>query len=169
MTAVLYNGLSRYDAALAGARRACTYEDFGFFGWYLVELVEAGARSGARDAAHDALDRLTETTEAAGTNWALGVQTRSRALLEKGGNAEKSYREAVDRLGRTRLRVEVARAHLVYGEWLRRENRRGDAREQLRTAYDMFTDFGASGYAARAVGELRATRRWRGARRPGRP
>ncbi|WP_399936765.1 AAA family ATPase [Streptomyces sp. BBFR25] len=157
VTAVLYNGLSRHGAALTGAQRACEYEDFGFFGWYLVELVEAGARSGAQDAAHDALDRLTGTTEAAGTNWALGVQARSRALLEKEGNAEKSYREAVDRLSRTRLRVELARAHLVYGEWLRRENRRGDAREQLRTAYDMFTDFGASGYAARAVGELRAT------------
>ncbi|MEV5759546.1 AAA family ATPase [Streptomyces tendae] len=157
VTAVLYNGLSRYGAALDGAQRACAYEDFGFFGWYLVELVEAGARSGAQEVAHDALDRLTETTEAAGTNWALGVQARSRALLEKERDAENFYREAVDRLGRTRLRVEQARAHLVYGEWLRRENRKSDAREQLRTAYDMFTDFGASGYAARAAAELQAT------------
>jgi len=156
-TALLYNGLGGYDAALTGARSACEYDDLGLFGFCLVELVEAGARSGAHDEAADALRRLEERTTAVGTNWALGAQARSRALLADGEAAESLYREAIERLGRTRIRVDLARAHLVYGEWLRRENRRVDAREQLRVAHDMFSEFGAEAFAERARRELRAT------------
>ncbi|WP_399894947.1 AAA family ATPase [Streptomyces sp. BBFR51] len=156
-TAVLHNGLSRYDVALDRARRACEYEDLGFFGWYLVESVEAAVRCGERHEAVAALDRLGEVTGAAGTDWALGVQARSRALVSEGEAAEGWYRDAIERLGRTRLRVELARAHLVYGEWLRRENRRSDARDQLRTAHAMFTGFGAGAFAGRTARELQAT------------
>ena len=155
--ALLYNGLGRYDAALIGARTACEYDDLGIFGFCLVELVEAGARSGADDEAADALRQLEERTTAAGTDWALGVQARSRALLSDGEAADALYREAIERLGRTRIRVHLARAHLVYGEWLRRENRRVDAREHLRVAHDMFGEFGAEAFAERARRELRAT------------
>lgn len=157
VTAVLYNGLARYDIAFGHAQKACEYEDLGFFGWYLVEVVESGVRSGNRAAAVAAQTRLTEMTDAAGTDWALGVQARSRALLGSSDAAEQLYKEAIDRLGRTRIRVELARAHLLYGEWLRRENRRVDAREQLRTAHEMFTGFGAGAFAERAGRELRAT------------
>jgi DNA-binding CsgD family transcriptional regulator len=156
-TAVLYNGLGQYEAALDGAQRACEHEDLGFFGWYLVELVEAAVRSGNRDVAVTTLGRLSKITDAAGTDWALGIQARSHALLSAGDAAERLYREAVDRLGRTRIRVELARAHLVYGEWLRRENRRLDARIQLRTAHEMFTQFGAGAFAERTRRELQAT------------
>jgi DNA-binding CsgD family transcriptional regulator len=156
-TAVLYNGLGGYEAALAGARRACEYEDLGFFGWSLAELVEAAARSGAGDEASAALRLLGERTRAAGSDWALGIQARSRALLSGGPAADALYREAIERLGRTRVRTEVARAHLVYGEWLRRENRRIDAREHLRAAHDMFGRFGAAAFAERARRELQAT------------
>jgi len=122
--AVLYNGLGRYGAALAAAQRACEHEDLVLFGWSLVELVEAGARSGAHDAAAGALRQLEERTRAAGTEWALGVLARSSALLEHGQAAEALYREAIERLERCRILVHLARAYLVYGEWLRRENRR---------------------------------------------
>jgi DNA-binding CsgD family transcriptional regulator len=157
VTAVLYNGLGRYEDALDGAQRACEDEDLGFFGWYLTELVEAGVRSRNQDAAATALDRLSEMTDAAGTDWALGIQARSRALLTAGDAAEPLYREAIDRLGRTRIRVELARAHLLYGEWLRRESRRVDARTQLRTAHEMFSRFGAGAFAERSRRELQAT------------
>ncbi len=120
-TAVLYNGLGGYEAALAGAQRACEYEDLGFFGWSLAETVEAGARSGATDEASAALGQLGERTRAAGSEWALGIQARSRELLSQGPAADTLYREAIDRLGRSRIAVHLARAHLVYGEWLRRE------------------------------------------------
>ena len=156
-TAVLYNGLGGYAAALNAARRACEHEDLGFFGWSLAELVEAAARSDAGDEAAAALRRLTERTGAAGTGWALGVQARSRALLSDGPAADALYREAIDRLGGTRIRTELARAHLVYGEWLRRGQRRVEAREHLRAAYDMFGRFGAEAFAERARRELRAT------------
>jgi DNA-binding CsgD family transcriptional regulator len=156
-TAVLYNGLGRYPTALAAAQRACEYEDLGVFGWALVELVEAGARSGTREVAAAALDRLAERTRASGTNWALGIEARSRALLTDSQTAEPLYREAIGLLARTRVAVHLARAHLVYGEWLRRENRRADAREQLRTAHQMFVTMGAGGFAARAARELAAT------------
>jgi DNA-binding CsgD family transcriptional regulator len=157
VTAVLYNGLSEYEAALDGAKRACEHEDVGIFGWYLAELVEAGVRSGNRAAAVTASDRLSEMTTAAGTNWALGIQARSRALLSGSDAAEPLYHEAIERLGRTRIRVELARAHLLYGERLRRANRRVDARTQLRTAHEMFTRFGAGAFAERSRRELQAT------------
>jgi DNA-binding CsgD family transcriptional regulator len=156
-TAVLYNGLGGYEAALAAARRACEHEDLGFFGRSLAELVEAGARGGASDEASAALRRLGERTRAAGSEWALGIGARSCALLSEGPAADALYREAIDRLGRTRVAVHLARAHLVYGEWLRREQRRTEAREQLRTAHDMFGRFGAAAFAERARRELQVT------------
>jgi tetratricopeptide (TPR) repeat protein len=120
VTAVLYDARGRYEDALAAAQRACAYEDLGLFGWALVELVEAAARSDNRDVASDALLRLDERTRAAGTDWALGIQARSRALLSDGDAADALYREAIERLGRTGIAVHLARARLVYGEWLRR-------------------------------------------------
>ena len=157
-TAVLYNGLGLYELALAAAQQACEYDDLGLFGWALIELVEAGARSGARETAAAALRRLEERTRAAGTDWALGIEARSRALLSDDGPAAESlYREAIERLGRSRIAVHLARAHLVYGEWLRRENRRVDAREQLRAAHEMFASMGAEAFAERARRELLAT------------
>jgi ATP/maltotriose-dependent transcriptional regulator MalT len=156
-TAVLCNGLERYEAALAGARQACEHDDLCFFGWSLVELVEAGVRSGAHDAAAVALRQLEERTRVAGTNWALGILARSSALLGNGQAADALYREAIERLGRCRIVVHLARAHLLYGEWLRRENRRMDAREQLRIAYEMLSRIGAEAFAERARAELLAT------------
>lgn len=114
-------------------------------------------RSGSPESATDALERVSETTRASGTNWALGVEARSRALLSEGDSADRLYREAIERLGRTRVRMELARAHLLYGEWLRRENRRVDARAQLDIAHEMFSRFGAQSFAERARGELQAT------------
>ena len=127
------------------------------FGWSLVELIEAGVRSGATDASSAALDRLSERTQASGTDWALGIEAGSRALLSEGQDAEPLYREAVERLERSRGVVHLARARLLYGEWLRRENRRVDAREQLRAAHEMFSGIGAEGFAERARHELLAT------------
>ena len=125
--------------------------------WGLAELIESAARSGATDLAADALERLSEMTQASGTDWALGVESRSRALLSEGDAAERLYREAIERLGRTRVRAELARARLLYGEWLRREGRRLDAREQLRAAHDLFTAMGAEAFGERARRELLAT------------
>ena len=133
-TALLYNGLGRYEEALAAAQQAV--EDslaVRLATWGLVELIEAAVRSGKAELAVDALGRLSEMTAASGTDWALGVEARSRALLSDGEAAEPLYRQAIERLERTRVRVELARAHLLYGEWLRRERRRVEAREQLRT------------------------------------
>jgi DNA-binding CsgD family transcriptional regulator len=155
--ALLYNGLGRYEEALASARTACEYDDLGICGFALVEFVEAGARSGAQEEAAGALRLFEERTAAAGTDWALGVQASSSALLSEGEFAESLYREAIERLGQTRVAVHLARAHLVYGEWLRRENRRVDAREQLRAAHDMFSGMGADAFAERARRELQAT------------
>jgi DNA-binding CsgD family transcriptional regulator len=155
--AVLYNGLGRYPAALAAAERACEYEDLGVFGWALVELAEAATRSGTPEVAAAALQRLAERTSASATDWALGIEARVRALLSDAEAPERLYREAIDRLGRTRIRVDLARAHLLYGEWLRRERRRLDAREQLRIAYDMFASMGAEAFAERTYRELQAT------------
>jgi DNA-binding CsgD family transcriptional regulator len=157
-TAVLCNGLGRYEDALAAAQQASEDSSADLFAnWAVAELIEAAARSGASERAAGALPRLSATARASGTDWALGVEARSRALASDGETAETLYREAIDRLGRTRLRVELGRAHLLYGEWLRRENRRIDAREQLRTAHQMFTAMGAGGFAERAARELRAT------------
>jgi DNA-binding CsgD family transcriptional regulator len=123
----------------------------------LPELIEAAARSRETACAADALQQLSETTRASGTEWALGTEARSRALLTDGEAAESLYREAIGRLARTRLRVALARAHLLYGEWLRRENRRLDAREQLRSAHELFAAFGMKAFADRAARELSAT------------
>jgi DNA-binding CsgD family transcriptional regulator/tetratricopeptide (TPR) repeat protein len=155
--ALLYNGLGRYDEALAAAEVVCEYDDVGVLGWSLTELVEAAVRSNQPGRASEALQRLAETTRASGTDWALGTEARSRALLSEGEIAENLYREAIERLGRTRMRPAVARAHLVYGEWLRRENRRRDARTELRTAHGMFTTMGMEAFAERARHELLAT------------
>jgi DNA-binding CsgD family transcriptional regulator len=155
--ALLYNGLGRYDKALAAAELACEYDDIGVLGWSLTELIEAAVRSGQPARASGALQRLSETTGASGTDWALGTEARSRALLSEGETADNCYREAIERLGRTRMRPAVARAHLLYGEWLRRENRRRDARAELRTAHDLFTAMGIEAFAERARHELLAT------------
>ena len=158
MAAIGYNGLSRYREALAAARQA-SEDTFTIYisMWAMPELIEAAARSGDADPAAEVLERLAEFTRAGGTDWGLGIEARSRALLSAGETAENLYREAIDRLGRTRLRPELARAHLLYGEWLRRENRRTDAREQLRTAHDMLAAMGAEAFAGRARHELLAT------------
>jgi DNA-binding CsgD family transcriptional regulator len=157
-TAVLYNGLARYDDALDAARQATEYpQDLAFFAWGLVELIEAAARSGKAALGVDGLRPLSELTRASGTDWALGIEARSRALLTEGEAAEPLYLEAIERLERTRVRVELARAHLVYGEWLRRERRRLDARERLRHAHELFTEFGMEAFAERARVELEAT------------
>jgi DNA-binding CsgD family transcriptional regulator len=156
-TALLYNGHGRYAEALTAAQRSCQQDDAGLFAWALVELIEAGVRSGATDATADALDRLSERTQASGTDWALGIEAGSRALLSDGRDAELLYREAVERLAGSRGVVDLARAQLMYGEWLRRENRRVDAREQLRVAYERFDRIGAEAFAERARRELVAT------------
>jgi DNA-binding CsgD family transcriptional regulator len=125
--------------------------------WALPELIEAATRTGNAHIASDALARLAETTQAGETDFGLGMEARSRALVSEGETAERCYREAIDRLGRTQLRPELARAHLLYGEWLRRENRRRDARAELRTAHDLFTTMGIEAFAERARRELLAT------------
>jgi DNA-binding CsgD family transcriptional regulator len=158
MTAVLNNSLGRYEEALAAAQRAGEDSyDLVFSTWAAVELIEAATRSGVPEHAAGALERLSDSTRASGTDWALGIEACARALLSDGDTAEGLYREALDRLGRTRVRVALARAHLLYGEWLRRERRRMDARQQLRTALEMFDTMGAEGFAERAERELLAT------------
>jgi DNA-binding CsgD family transcriptional regulator len=157
-TAVLNNGLCRYEQALAAAERGCEYPDeLGLALWSAVELIEAAVRTGAPERAADAMQWLAETTAASGTDWALGMQARSQALLTEGESAERLYREAIERLGRTCVRTELARAHLLYGEWLRRQSRRVDAREQLSYAHQMLTEMGIEGFAERARRELLAT------------
>ncbi|WP_055586342.1 ATP-binding protein [Peterkaempfera griseoplana] len=155
--ALLHNGLGHPEAALAAATRACEYEDLGFFGWALAELTEAAARSGRPQVAAAALDQLTERTRASGTDWALGVQARSCALLSDDRAADALYREAIDHLGRCRIAVQLARTRLLYGEWLRRRDRRQESRTQLRAAHESFSRFGADGFAERARRELAAT------------
>jgi DNA-binding CsgD family transcriptional regulator len=156
--AVLNNGLGRYEEALVAAEQGSRYPDeLGPAAWSVVELIEAAARTGQTGRAADALRSLSETTSASGTDWALGVEARSRALLSVGEPAELLYRTAIQRLGRTRIRMDLARAHLLYGEWLRREKRRVDAREQLRCAHEMLKAMGAEGFAERALRELLAT------------
>jgi DNA-binding CsgD family transcriptional regulator len=154
ITALLYNGLGRYQDAYTAAQRACGPDDLAISAWALVEQIEAGVHSGVPDATASALARLSESTQAAGTDWALGIEARCRALLS---GDEALYREAIERLERTRIRVELARSRLLYGEWLRREQRRVDAREQLRAAHEMFSTMGAEGFAERARVELLAT------------
>jgi DNA-binding CsgD family transcriptional regulator len=156
-TALLYNGHGRYAEALAAAERGSDRDDASLFAWSLVELIEAGVRSGAMDVSLAALDRLSVRTRASGTDWALGIEAGARALLTDRGDAEPLYREAIERLARSRGVVHLARARLLYGEWLRREGRRVDAREQLRAAHELFTEIGAEGFSERARNELLAT------------
>jgi len=156
--AVLYNGLGRYEEAASAARQATsnTFEPW-VSTFALPELVEAAVRGGDTDLARDGLERLAERTQRCGNDWALGIDARCRALLSHGAASDDLYREAIERLSRTRLRPELARSHLVYGEWLRRENRRVDAREQLRSAQEMFAAIGMEAFAARARSELQAS------------
>jgi DNA-binding CsgD family transcriptional regulator len=155
--AVLRNSLGDYDAALAAAALPCEYDELAHSSVALPELVEAAARAGDPARAAAALQRLGSRARASGTQWALGLEARSRAFLSTGPAAEELYREAIQRLGDCRIATDLARAHLVYGEWLRREGRRQDAREQLRTAHEQLSGMGADGFAARAARELRAT------------
>jgi DNA-binding CsgD family transcriptional regulator len=169
VAAVLYNGLSRYEEALAAARQASEHKHVYLSLWVLPELIEAAARAGNPRTAGDAFDRLTETTRAGGTEDGLGIEARSRALLSEAEAAEGHYHEAIDRLSRTRRRPDFARAHLLYGEWLRRQRRRRDARDQLRAAFAMFDAMGMEAFASRARAELRATGEWARPRRPRAP
>jgi ATP/maltotriose-dependent transcriptional regulator MalT len=125
--------------------------------WALPELVEAAARTGDAHAARNALERLAEATEPCDSDFALGIEARCRALLSKGEEAKRLYQEAIERLGRTELRPELARAHLVFGEWLRRDARRSQARDELREAHTMFVEIGMEAFAERARRELAAT------------
>jgi ATP/maltotriose-dependent transcriptional regulator MalT len=156
--AVLCNGLGRYEDALAAAREAAAEPlELGPTKWALAELVEAGVRSGHADLAASAFEQLSAMTRASGTELSLGIEAARSALLRDDDTAEDLYREALDRLGRTRIRVELARAQLRYGEWLRRQGRRADARAQLRTAYEALDAMGAEAFADRARHELAAT------------
>jgi DNA-binding CsgD family transcriptional regulator len=155
--AILHNGLGRYADAFAAAGRARADSHLYLSMWALPELIEAAVRTSNTGVAAGALERLAESTSVSGTDWALGVEARSRALLSAGEAADRLYLEAIERLGRTSMRTELARVHLLYGEWLRRENRRTDAREQLRSAYQMLTAMGMEGFAERARRELLAT------------
>jgi DNA-binding CsgD family transcriptional regulator len=155
-SAVLNNGLGRYRDAFAAAREVA-YEDVSFLAPFaLSELIEAAVRTDNVTVAREALQHLSSYTLDS-SDWAMGLTARARALLSNGKDAERCYDEAVERIGRTRLRPDLARAHLVYGEWLRREGRRLDARNHLRTAYDMTTAMGLEAFTDRAGRELRAT------------
>jgi DNA-binding CsgD family transcriptional regulator len=156
VAAILHNGLGRYVDAFTAAGQARTGHLYISM-WALPELIEAAVRTSNAEVAAGALERLAESTSVSGSDWALGVEARSRALLSDGETAQRLYHEAIERLGRIRMRAELARAHLLYGEWLRRENRRIDAREQLRAAYQMLTAIGMGGFAERARRELLAT------------
>jgi DNA-binding CsgD family transcriptional regulator len=156
--AVLNNGIGNYETAMKAAQRATAHSvEMVVRGWAAAELVEAAVRSGHNDIAADALRQLAEKTTPSGTEWARGVEARSCALLSEGDAAERRYLESIERLGRTRMRVDLARAHLLYGEWLRRERRRTDARAQLRIAHDMLESMGLEAFAERARRELQAT------------
>jgi len=156
-SAILLNGLGRYDGALASAQRAAAGPPHHVSPWALTELIEAAVRTARPDVAGGALERVMAATGPSNTDWGRGMQARCRALLSKGESAERLYREAIERLARTRRRPELGRAHLLYGEWLRRENRRVDARVQLRAAHDQFASIGMEAFAERARGELLAT------------
>jgi DNA-binding CsgD family transcriptional regulator len=156
--AVLCNGLGRYEDARAAALRAVEPpHDLSTSNWGMVELIEAAVRAGTPELAADTHQRLVDMTRASGTDWGLGVAARSEALMVDDQRAEELYVSAIERLGRTRMRADLARAHLLYGEWLRRRTRRLDARSQLRTAHDLFSDFGMEAFAERARIELEAT------------
>jgi DNA-binding CsgD family transcriptional regulator len=154
LIALLHNAHGRYGQALVDARSGCEHEDVMAYGWCLIELIEAGVRSGAGEEAAAALDRLSERTQATGTEWALGIEARCRGLVH---GDESGYRESIARLAQSRAVAELARSRLVYGEWLRRENRRTDARELLHAAHDSFSQMGAEAFAERTRRELLAT------------
>ncbi|MFL5929523.1 MAG: hypothetical protein ACJ77E_21535, partial [Gaiellaceae bacterium] len=155
---VLYNGLGEYEKALQEVEQAVEHApELHISGWAAPELIEAATRTGATTLAAEELERLTAATSVSGNDWGLGIRARSHALVSEGDAAERSYREAITRLGRTELRPELARAHLLYGEWLRREGRRADARRHLRAAHDQLTTIGMEAFADRARIELVAT------------
>lgn len=154
---MLNNGLGRYEEAYAAAKRGCEHpEEYGLATDSMVELVEAAAQLGRPAEAAEAVRRISDMARTAGTDWALGAAAYVRALVGEGQAAEDCYREAIDRLGRTEVRMALARARLCYGEWLRRENRRADARAQLGIAHEMLSRFGAEAFAGRARHGLRA-------------
>jgi RNA polymerase sigma factor (sigma-70 family) len=156
--AVLYNGLGHYEQAHAAAARVAVHpQDLGASNWGMAELIEAAVRAGSPEHAAEAHSRLEAMARVTGSEWALGLVARSGALLTEGQPAEGRYLEAIDRLGRGRMAVDLARAHLLYGEWLRRQRRRSDAREQLRVAHGRFSGFGMDAFAERARIELEAT------------
>ena len=155
--AVLSNGLGNYGPAAEAAHGASAVDEVVISPWALYELVEAAARSDQHERACTAADQLSQLAVASASNWARGAAARSRALVSGGRTAEEAYREAIELLGRTRMATHLARARLVYGEWLRRENRRIDARDQLRSAFDAFAAMGAEAFAERARRELLAT------------
>jgi DNA-binding CsgD family transcriptional regulator len=156
--AVLCNGLGEYDEALTAARVACADPtEMVAHNWGLAELIESAIRAGTPDLAADAFQRLTAKAQACRTGWALGIQARSRALLSQDDDAEPAFRAAIAHLSRARVRAELARAHLLYGAWLRRVNRRADARSELTAAYEMFTAMTMEGFAERTRRELLAT------------
>jgi ATP/maltotriose-dependent transcriptional regulator MalT len=157
VTASVFNGFCRYEDALAAAERAGDEDDEASFAFLLPELIEAAVRTGRIRRAREALDRLSEVTRSAGGDWALGIEARSRALLSEGETAEALYNEAICRLDRAASDLGLARTHLLYGEWLRRERRRLDSRFHLRVAERMFAAIGAGGFMERARIELRAT------------
>ncbi len=157
VAAILYNSLGQYEQALAAATQSSQDAAMYVSLWALPELIEAAVRSGNAGLAVEPMARLAESTHAGGTDFGLGIESRSRALLSDGDTAERLYREAIERLSRTRYRPDLARAHLLYGEWLRRNRRRTDARAQLRIAHDMFDTIGMEAFASRAGRELRAT------------
>jgi DNA-binding CsgD family transcriptional regulator len=156
-SSVLYNGLGRHDVACNAAWRAFERDDLGYGPYVVPELAEAASRTGDAELVRAALKWLSERTRVTPSEWALGMEARLRALLSQGDAAERHYRESIDRLGRTRVRVQLARAHMLYGEWLRREGRRLDARAQLRTAHDLLETMGIEAFAERARRELLAT------------
>jgi DNA-binding CsgD family transcriptional regulator len=155
--AVLCNGLGEYEEALVAARSASEYREVVAENWGLSELIEPAMRTGRTDLAADALNRLATKARATGTHWARGIEARSRALLSEGGRAEDGFREAIEHLERTRVRAELARTRLMYGEWLRHVNRHVDARVQLRAAHDQLTSIGMEAFAERARKELLAS------------
>ena len=156
-TSVLCNGLGHHDAARDAAWRAFERDQLGYGPFIVPELAEAASRTGDLALVRAALQWLSERTQVTPTDWVLGIEAQVRALLSDGEDAERLYRESIARLGRTRIRAQLARSHLLYGEWLRRERRRTDAREQLRTAHDMLDAMGVRAFAERARRELAAT------------
>jgi DNA-binding CsgD family transcriptional regulator len=155
--AVLYNGLGRHDAARDAAWEAFQPDPIGYGAYLVPELAEAASRTADRALLEAALDWLSQRTRVISSEWAIGIEARVRALLSEGEIAESLYRESITHLSGHRVRLELARTHLLYGEWLRRERRRLDAREHLRAALDMFTSMGTEAFAGRAERELRAT------------